>query len=109
MYDNKQTEQELTPKTSSTKLMISISKVSLRRFLVVCERGRVIHNAFTHEKQKFNHKKLDGKLDQFFNMLNCTTKVTTVIVFNLKKLENGRYGFSYAHKTMRFWIDRKLP
>ena len=92
-------------KVDSSPLVNDIDDHSLKEELRACEnflvdsefeRGR--HKVFNYALETLNTKIVNDKLDNFFYNLKCAAKVNLAFGFILKKLEDGRYRYFYAHE-----------
>ena len=62
---------------------------SCQHFLVDSTLERARHKVFNYAVETLNETVVNGKLDQFFNNLNCAAKVNLAFVFILKNIEDG--------------------
>ena len=82
---------------------------SCRHFLVDSELERARHKVFNYAVETFNETLVNKKLDHFFNNnLKCAAKVNLAFGFTLKNIEDGGFGYFYAHENNTLLDRSKL-
>ena len=76
-----------------------------QHFLVDSELERARHKVFNYAVEILNKTIVNEKLDNFFNNLNCATKVNLAFGFISKNIEDGGFRYFYAHKKITL-LDR---
>ena len=72
---------------------------SCQYFLVGSELRRPRHKVFKYAVETLNETIVNEKLDQFFNNLKCAATVNLAFGFILKNIEDGGFGYFYAHEN----------
>ena len=72
---------------------------SFQHFLVDSELERARHKVFNYAVEALNETIVNEKLDHFFNNLKCAAKANLAFGFILKNIEDGGFGYFYAHEN----------
>ena len=81
---------------------------SCQHFLVDSELERARHKVFNYAVENLNETIVNEKLDHFFNNLKCAAKVNLAFGFILKNIEDGGFGYFYAHENNTLLDRSKL-
>ena len=81
---------------------------SCQHFLVDSELEGARFKVFNYAIEYLYAKFVDGKLDYFFNNLDCAGKVNLALSFILKIIEDGGFRHFYAHENNTLLDRSKL-
>ena len=81
---------------------------SCQRFLMDSELKRARHKVFNYAVKNLHERTVNEKPDQFFNNIKCFAEVNLAFGFNLKNLQDGEFGYFYAHENNTLLNRSKL-
>ena len=81
---------------------------SCRHFLADSEIQKGRHSVFNFVVNQFTAQVIEEKLHCILDKLKCAAKLNLALGFNLKKIEDGKFGYFYAHENNTLLEQSKL-
>ena len=81
---------------------------SCRNFLVDSEIQKGRHSVFNFVVNNLTAQVFDKKLDRVLDKLKCVAKLSLALGFILKKVEDGKFRYFYAHENNTLLEQSKL-
>ena len=81
---------------------------SCRLFLIDSEIQKGRHSVFNFVVNNLTAQVIEGKLDRVLDKLKCVVKLDLALGFILKKIEDGKFRYFYAHENNTLLVQSKL-